>query len=473
MKHSTGNQVKIVVVMGVSGSGKSTIAALMAGELGWDYAEADDFHPQANIDKMSAGIPLTDEDRWPWLQKLRNWIDEEVAAGRQGVLTCSALKRSYRDLLRGDGVVFVHMAGSRDVVSARLAARQGHFMPAALLDSQIATLEPLDDDEDGLILNLDLGQNPQQEAAWVMEQLELTPSTGSKPTIGMVGLGKMGAGLTARLRYAGLGVVGFDQNPDSERDADSLADLVSKLPSPRIVWVMVPAGKPTDSVIEELDGLLTAGDLVIDGGNSRWKDDAVHAEQLAKHGIGFIDVGTSGGVWGLENGFALMVGGSKENVDLAMPFFKALTPAEDGFVHAGEVGAGHLTKMVHNGVEYGMMQALGEGYDFLVSSPIVTNPDAAIASWRHGSVVRSWLLDLLGDALQEDPGLTKLAARADESGEARWMIEDALQMGVPLPVTAASLYARQISTRAEWPAIKVVAALRNQFGGHATYRDKN
>jgi 6-phosphogluconate dehydrogenase len=291
--------------------------------------------------------------------------------------------------------------------------------------------------------------------------------------MGMVGLGRMGSGLSNRMREAGLRVLGYDQNPDSGRDADSLADLVAKLPAPKMVWVMVPSGGPTDSTIEELAGLLGEGDLVIDGGNTNWHDDLVHADLLARKGTGFLDVGTSGGVWGLKEGFALMVGGSDADVAKAMPFFRAITPPQDGFVHAGDVGAGHLTKMVHNGIEYGMMQALGEGYDFLVSSPVVKNPDAAIASWRQGSVIKSWLLDLLADALQDDPGLSKLAARSDESGEARWMVQDALDMGVPLPVVSASLYARQISKRDEWPAIKVVAALRNEFGGHKTYSEKD
>ncbi|MDR0365729.1 MAG: decarboxylating 6-phosphogluconate dehydrogenase [Bifidobacteriaceae bacterium] len=463
-----GDQIRIVVFMGVSGSGKTTAGALTAGRLGWDFAEADDFHPQANIAKMSSGVPLTDEDRLPWLQDLRKWIDSAIAEGKRGVMTCSALKRSYRDLLRAPGVVFAHMAGSQKTVESRLGARQGHFMPATLLASQYHDLEEFGPDEDYVSVDLDLGLTPSQEVDMVMAALGLAGQTNM--TMGLVGLGKMGGNMAARLRDRGVGVVGFDVDPKSGRDVESLQELVASLAAPRVVWTMVPAGGPTAKLIEELQDLLEPGDLVIDGGNSPYRDDAGHAARLAEREIHFVDAGVSGGVWGRENGYALMVGGAAEDVDLAMPIFNALTPEGGGFVHAGPVGAGHYTKMVHNGIEYGMMQALGEGYDMLGASRLVTDPDAVVASWREGTVVRSWLLDLLVEALEQNPGLAGYAAQANDSGEARWMIESALDLGVPLPVTAASLYARQTSKRPDNPAIRVVSALRAQFGGHPVAR---
>ncbi|MDR1119155.1 MAG: NADP-dependent phosphogluconate dehydrogenase, partial [Bifidobacteriaceae bacterium] len=206
--------------------------------------------------------------------------------------------------------------------------------------------------------------------------------------------------------------------------------------------------------------------LVVDGGNSPYRVDAEHAAVLADAGVRFVDAGVSGGVWGRQDGYALMVGGDAADVARAMPLFDALRPPGGGFVHAGPVGAGHCAKMVHNGIEYGMMQALGEGYDLLRAIDLIQDPDAVAASWREGSVVRSWLLDLLVAALKADPGLTSYASRASDSGEARWMVQSALDLGVPLPVTALSLYARQVSQRPDNPALQVVTALRSQFGGH-------
>jgi 6-phosphogluconate dehydrogenase len=229
---------------------------------------------------------------------------------------------------------------------------------------------------------------------------------------------------------------------------------------------MLPAGAPTDQTVTALAELLSPGDLVVDGGNSPYRVDAGHARELAERGVRFLDVGVSGGVWGRTEGYALMVGGEPADVARAMPLFNALKPTEGGFVHAGGVGAGHCAKMVHNGIEYGMMQALGEGYDLLHAIDLIQDPDAVAASWRQGSVVRSWLLDLLVSALQADPGLAGYATRAADSGEARWMVQSALDLGVPLPVTAASLYSRQVSQRVDNPTLRVVSALRSQFGGH-------
>jgi 6-phosphogluconate dehydrogenase len=286
--------------------------------------------------------------------------------------------------------------------------------------------------------------------------------------IGLIGLGKMGANMAERLRAAGHEVVGYDRNPDSPRSVSSLTELVAALKAPRAVWVMVPSGEPTRATIAELTEALAAGDIIIDGGNSRYTDDQAHAATAAARGVHYIDAGVSGGVWGLSEGYALMVGGDAADVAVVQPIFDALKPAAGGgFVHAGPVGAGHFTKMVHNGIEYGIMQAYGEGYELMKASELVPDADAVVASWREGTVIRSWLLDLLVRALEADPGLSTIRDYAQDSGEGRWTIEAAIQNAVPLPVITAALFARFASRQDSSMAMKVVAALRNQFGGHA------
>jgi 6-phosphogluconate dehydrogenase len=285
--------------------------------------------------------------------------------------------------------------------------------------------------------------------------------------IGMVGLGRMGGNMAERLRRGGHTVVGYDRSPE-HRDAESLAALVQRLSPPRAVWVMVPAGDPTSATVDELGGLLEAGDVVVDGGNSRWTDDVRHAEQLGERGIGFVDCGVSGGVWGLTEGYALMCGGADEHVQRLMPIFETLKPeGEFGFVHAGSVGAGHFAKMVHNGIEYGIMQAYAEGWELLEAAGSVTGVREVFRSWRSGTVIRSWLLDLAVRALDDDEHLEKLRGYAADSGEGRWTVEAAIDHAVPLPVITAALYARFASRQDDSPAMKMVAALRNQFGGHA------
>jgi 6-phosphogluconate dehydrogenase len=286
--------------------------------------------------------------------------------------------------------------------------------------------------------------------------------------LGMIGLGRMGGNMAERLRRAGHTIIGYDQSPDSKRDADSLADLVSKLTAPRAVWVMVPAGKPTSETIAALGDILSPGDVVIDGGNSKYTDDQLHALALAEKNIGFLDCGVSGGVWGLTEGYGLMAGGSDENIAMLQPVFDALKPeGSSGFVHAGAVGAGHFAKMVHNGIEYGIMQAYAEGYELLEATDLVTDVRATFASWQKGTVVRSWLLDLAVRALDEDAHLSKLKGYAQDSGEGRWTVEAAIDHAVPLPAITAALYARFSSRQDDSPAMKMVSALRQQFGGHA------
>ncbi|MFE2051710.1 phosphogluconate dehydrogenase (NAD(+)-dependent, decarboxylating) [Streptomyces sp. NPDC059459] len=285
--------------------------------------------------------------------------------------------------------------------------------------------------------------------------------------IGLVGLGKMGGNMRERLRNAGHTVVGYDTNPE-KADVTSLVDLVERLERPRAVWVMVPAGAATQGVIDQLANLLRHGDTVIDGGNSRWTDDEKHAEELARRGINFVDAGVSGGVWGLKNGYALMVGGEKEVVDDLKPIFDALKPdGPYGYVHAGKVGAGHFSKMVHNGIEYAMMQAYAEGWELLEKVDSVENVREVFRSWQEGTVIRSWLLDLAVHALDEDHHLEGLRGYAEDSGEGRWTVEAAIDNAVPLPAITASLFARFASRQDDSPQMKMIAALRNQFGGHA------
>ncbi|NUS74010.1 MAG: decarboxylating 6-phosphogluconate dehydrogenase [Corynebacteriales bacterium] len=294
--------------------------------------------------------------------------------------------------------------------------------------------------------------------------------------IGLIGLGKMGGNMRERIRRAGHEVVGYSHDPQAS-DVASLQELVAALPeSGRVVWVMIPSGEPTRSTVAELATLLAPGDLVIEGGNSRFTDDLVHAKTLAERHIGYLDVGVSGGVWGLENGYALMVGGAKDDVSKAQPIFDALRPTSEdptaGFVHAGPVGAGHFSKMVHNGIEYGLMQAYAEGYELLAAADLVEDVPGVLRSWTQGTVVRSWLLDLLVRALEEDPDLAEIKGYVNDSGEGRWTVEEAINHSVPTPVIAAALFARFASRQDDSPAMKAVSALRQQFGGHAVSHAK-
>lgn len=287
--------------------------------------------------------------------------------------------------------------------------------------------------------------------------------------LGLVGLGKMGSNMRTRITAAGHEVVGYDPRPEVS-DVDSLEALVGALTAPRVVWLMVPAGEVTRDSVAALAELLEPGDIVVDGGNSHYVDDKPHADVLAAKGIGYLDCGVSGGVWGLENGYGLMVGGSDADVATVMPIFDALRPPgerADGFAHVGPVGAGHYAKMVHNGVEYGLMHAYAEGYELLQAEPLIENVQGTLRAWTQGTVVRSWLLELLVRALEEDPGLANISDYTTDSGEGRWTVEEAIRHSVPANVISAALFARFASRQESSPALKAVSALRNQFGGHA------
>jgi 6-phosphogluconate dehydrogenase len=290
----------------------------------------------------------------------------------------------------------------------------------------------------------------------------------------MVGLGRMGGNMAVRLIRTGHQVVGYARSERSRQEvatqgaevATSLEELMKTLDPPRIVWVMVPAGDPTEQVVTELGELLDEGDIVVDGGNSLFRDSLRRAAELSERGIRFVDAGVSGGVWGLKEGYCMMLGGDAEAIDHLRPALDALAP-EDGWAHVGPNGSGHFVKMVHNGIEYGLLQAYGEGFEILKTSVYDLNLHQIAELWRHGAVVRSWLLDLLASALQKDPALRDVAGYVEDSGEGRWTVLTAIDQDVPAPVTTLSLFARFASRQEESFAAKVIAALRHEFGGHA------
>tara|TARA_B100000949_G_C14233897_1_gene430198 strand:- start:355 stop:1263 length:909 start_codon:yes stop_codon:yes gene_type:complete len=298
--------------------------------------------------------------------------------------------------------------------------------------------------------------------------------------IGMIGLGRMGGNMVQRLLNGGHRVVTYDRSAEAvvasqsqgAIGVSSIEELVKNLTAPKAVWVMLPIGQPTEDTINSLIPLLSAGDTVLDGGNANYKDSMRRAEKLAEHGIDFMDVGTSGGIWGLVEGYALMIGGKKEVFQRLEPIFQTLAPSKDqGLSHVGPAGAGHFVKMVHNGVEYGLMQAYAEGFEIMEAKKEFDLDLGQIAEgWRYGSVVRSWLLDLAAAALVEDPKLESLEAYVEDSGEGRWTVQESIDLAVPAPVITASVQAR-FRSRQEGPfGAKMLAALRNQFGGHAVRR---
>ena len=292
--------------------------------------------------------------------------------------------------------------------------------------------------------------------------------------LGMIGLGRMGANMTERLVLAGHRVISYDRVPEAiQRAVDkgaagahSLADFTKQLSSPRTIWLMVPAGDPVDETLEQLLPHLEKGDILVDGGNSNYKDSIRRAEKLKQQGMHFVDVGTSGGIWGLKVGYCMMVGGEKEIVDRLEPIFKTLAP-KDGYAHVGPNGAGHFVKMIHNGIEYGMLQAYGEGFELLNASPFDLDLGNIAHLWNQGSVVRSWLLELAESALRKDPQLSSIKGYVEDSGVGRWAVLEAIERDVPASVLALSLFARFASRQEDAFSAKVIAALRNEFGGHA------
>jgi 6-phosphogluconate dehydrogenase len=286
--------------------------------------------------------------------------------------------------------------------------------------------------------------------------------------LGLVGLGRMGKGIAERLRRDGHDVLGFDRDP-ALTEVVSIQDLVAALEPPRAVWLMVPAGEATQAVVDEVAGLAGPGDLIIDGGNSYYRDSVRRAATLIERGIDFIDAGVSGGIWGLENGFCVMAGGDRRAFERIEPLLASLAP-EGGYAHLGPSGSGHYAKMIHNGIEYGLLQAYAEGFQLLQASEFAFDHAQLSRLWNHGSVIRSWLLELAADAFARDPGLEQLRGWVDDSGEGRWTALEAVQLGVPAPAITQALYARFYSRDPNSFAARVIAALRNEFGGHAVQR---
>jgi 6-phosphogluconate dehydrogenase len=296
--------------------------------------------------------------------------------------------------------------------------------------------------------------------------------------LGMIGLGRMGANMTERLVRGGHRVISYDRSAEAIQrvvdkgavGAHSLADFIKQLAPPRVVWLMVPSGDPVDETLEQLLPHLAKGDVVIDGGNSNYKDSIKRAEKLKQHGIYFVDAGTSGGIWGLELGYCMMLGGEGEIIERLDPVFKTLAP-EGGYLHVGPNGAGHFVKMIHNGIEYGMMQAYGEGFELLETSRYDLDLRKIAHLWNQGSVVRSWLLELAESAFAKDPQLSSIRGYVEDSGEGRWTVEEAVERAVPAPVLTLALFARFASRQEDSFSAKVIAALRNEFGGHAVKKE--
>jgi 6-phosphogluconate dehydrogenase len=295
--------------------------------------------------------------------------------------------------------------------------------------------------------------------------------------IGFIGLGKMGLNMVTRLQQAGHHVTAYDRAAEALAQATtagcsaatSLADLVQRLKAPRAVWIMVPSGPPTEETVQAVAMLLESGDVVIDGGNTRFHDDVRRAKELAAKNVQYIDAGTSGGIWGLKNGYCLMIGGERDPVNRLAPIFTSLAPP-NGWAHVGAAGAGHYVKMVHNGIEYSLMQAYAEGFELMSKSDYRLDLPRIADLWMQGSVVRSWLLELAASALREDPRLESLKGYVQDSGEGRWMIADAIEKDVPVPTLTLALFTRFRSRQTESFAEKMLAALRNAFGGHAIKR---
>lgn len=295
--------------------------------------------------------------------------------------------------------------------------------------------------------------------------------------VAMVGLGRMGMNMAKRLLRGGHAVVAYNRSEDRTKEIEkegataafSLEEVVDKLKPPRVVWVMLPAGLPTDEKIKEFSSLLSPGDILVDGGNTYYKDDLRHAEELRPKKIRFVDAGVSGGIWGLEIGYCTMVGGDKQDFTVLEPLLKTLAP-QDGYLYCGPTGAGHFIKMVHNGIEYGLMQAYGEGFAVIKASPYNPPLQDVAHLWNQGSVIRSWLLELLKDGFSRDPDLSRIRGYVEDSGEGRWTVQQAVESGVSAPVTALSLFARFRSREEDSFSDRVLAVLRNEFGGHAVKR---
>ncbi|MDO5035176.1 MAG: NADP-dependent phosphogluconate dehydrogenase [Actinomycetaceae bacterium] len=488
-----------VVVMGVSGSGKTTVAGILQDRWGWEFAEADEFHPQANIDKMHAGIPLTDEDRAPWLKLIREWMTSQEKAGKSTIVTCSALKKGYRDVLREGGapVVFMHLDGDHSLLASRLAARTDHFMPPSLLDSQFATLEDLTADELGAVV--DIAGTPAEIASQIEVKIkELTHDSArtsavepaeATANVGLYGLGVMGSALARNIASRGFKTAVLNIDPQqTDRfmeaygsqgefvPAKSAAEFVASLERPRKILVMVTAGAPVDSVLAELSPHLESGDIVVDMGNSNFRDTRRREVAMRQRGLYFVGTGTSGGEEGALTGPALMIGGADAAYEQLRPIFEAIAArAEDGAtcaVHVGPDGAGHLTKTLHNGIEYADMEVIAEIYHLLHGAFGRSNAEIAdlFEAWND-TELRSYLLEISAAILRYtsdgEDFIEKVSDRAGHKGTGAWSSMIGIELGVDVGMLVNSLLARFASaskTRDAWPALEVAPYPADAFG---------
>lgn len=479
-----------VVIMGVAGCGKTTVAGILHDRWGWDSAEADEFHPQANVEKMHSGIPLSDEDRWPWLHSIRAWMSEKENDGKSTIVTCSALKKSYRDVLRKGSarVIFMHLDGERTLLATRLGARTGHFMPASLLDSQYATLEPLEPTELGA--RIDIGATPTQIANTIEHSVhEILHAKKTKPhtqtrgneeagrqvpqgIVGVYGLGVMGSALARNLaRHFPTVVTNIDPSYTTRFIADhahegtiigaaTMGEFIASLKRPRTILLMVTAGDPVDSVLHELSAHLESGDIVVDMGNSHFLDTRRRELAMRQLGIHFLGCGTSGGQEGALKGPALMIGGNRRAYEHIQPIFETIAArAKDGkscAVYLGPDGAGHLTKTLHNGIEYAEMQVIAEVTSLLHSCCGLDNPETAkvLEEWNRGEL-SSYLLQISADILRpEDDFIDQICDRASHKGTGAWSTMIGVELGVNTSMLASALFARlesQSSLRDAWP----------------------
>ncbi|MGI6786338.1 MAG: NADP-dependent phosphogluconate dehydrogenase [Gleimia sp.] len=478
-----------VVVMGVSGSGKTTVAAILQDRLGWEFAEADEFHPQSNVDKMHRGIPLTDEDRWPWLNTIRDWMTDQEKKGKSTIVTCSALKYSYREVLRRGTapVIFMHLDGDRELLAGRLAARTDHFMPASLLDSQYATLEELRPDELGAVV--DIAGSPAEIASAIEDKLARITGTGDVHAddsasakafadVGVYGLGVMGSALARNIANHGFttAVINIDSATTDSfilshgDDGDFVAtknvkDFVESLQRPRKILLMVTAGPAVDSVIADLLPHLDSGDIVVDMGNSHFPDTRRREVSLLQRGIYFVGCGTSGGESGALTGPALMIGGADAAYTQLRPLMESIgAKTEDGAscaVHVGPGASGHFVKMVHNGIEYADMQLIAEIYHLLHESWGMSNAEIAdvFADWNRGELA-SYLLEISAEILRySEDGVDfvdLVSDRASHKGTGAWSTMIGVELGVNVSVLSSALFARFASgskVRAGWPEV--------------------
>jgi 6-phosphogluconate dehydrogenase len=467
-----------IIVTGVSGSGKTTIGAMVARRLGCPFYEGDDFHSPANVTKMAAGIPLTDEDRADWLGALADVIRDGLSRGECGVIACSALKQKYRDVLRVDPerVKFIFLKGDFETIRARMKDRKGHFMKASMLHSQFDTLE-----EPANALIVDIASEPDEIVDTIMKQI-----TAKKYALGLLGLGVMGRSLALNFERNGYPVIGYDLAPNLPAGfnvsvAASLGELVSSLEIPRIILMMIPAGAPVDKAIESLKPYLEPGDTIIDGGNSYFLDTERRVKSLEADGFQFVGMGVSGGESGALRGPSLMPGGSKIAWPRIMPMLRSIAAvADDGepcVAWMGPGGAGHYVKMVHNGIEYGDMELIAEIYDLLHRGAGLSNAELAdiFAAWNEGEL-RSYLIEITAEVLRQidedsgEPLVNLIMDIAGQKGTGRWTSQIALEVGSPIPTINAAVVVRLISAvKEERVAASKVLGSATTYSGDASH----